>query len=315
MPSSVTGFGFGPFGQHPFGASDWAEQALWHSIPQFYRDDDAIKKGLVANPLRGWIDSIKPSFSALRFKWEDFTDLWDPDEAPLDQLRLLGYTLGLEVLSTQPEKLQRSSVLNAVQLYLHKGTDKGYRTVAAFEGLTVTITPLWANSCDPGAELTPDGPSAYVALFDEVPADEIHLDTFYTDRFALWPYDLTPVTVPASFFFDTTPIDALPFDIGNIVGEGPCRSYSLRLLFAKPDDTEIEDFNDVSDRIVKLLLVMTPIHVTLDKTEFDGPKAAGSWVASVVSENSAAGSWVASVATGYGAVGSWTTSINADTVS
>ena len=155
MADSSIGFGHNPFGDHQFGVGDWAEEILWRNMPEFYHEcDESGPPGSVFEfPLRHFIDSVKPLLQELRNKWGQFPDLWDANTVPLAQLPQLGYNVGITVDPTKPEGLQRSSVLNASQLWITKGTDRGYRITAAFEGLLVVITPLWAESCAPASQL------------------------------------------------------------------------------------------------------------------------------------------------------------------
>ena len=151
MPESSIGFGHGSFGHHQYGLGDWAEEMLWKNMPEVYKDcDESGPVGsAVAQPLRKFQTALKPSYQDIRVKWLRFPSLWDAIAVPLAQLPQLGYNVGISVDSTKPEGLQRSSVLNASQLWLNKGTDKGYEITAAFEGLLVTVTPLWALTCGP----------------------------------------------------------------------------------------------------------------------------------------------------------------------
>jgi len=315
MASSSLGFGNQPWGNFPWGNSDWAEEVLWKTIPEFYRILDKQGHGIVPEPLRGFIDAIKPPMNELRYKTRDFPKLWNADEAPVDQLPPLARTIGLQPSTEKSETFQRLEILNAHQLYLHKGTDKGYRIVASFEGLDVTIEGLWAVNCEPGAPLTTEDPEFFVANFDDVPADEIHMDTIYDDRFAIWPYTLcTTILVPGGLFFDETILDTVPLDSGFTFTEGSCRSYSLCLTFFKMDDTEIEDFNAVSARIVRFVEFMRPQHVRLDKIEFDGPKASTTWIQSITGDDPASTTWVAPIAGALRASSTWVRDITADTV-
>lgn len=149
MGKSSIGFGHNPFGNHQFGSGDWAEEVLWKLIPEFYRDlDEAGPPGSITlQPLRGFIDALKPMFQELRLKFEVFPTLWDANTVPLAQLPALAYNVGITDDPSKSEGLRRSSVLNASQLWLSKGTVKGYQIAAAFEGLLVVITPLWAETC------------------------------------------------------------------------------------------------------------------------------------------------------------------------
>ena len=151
MTASSIGFGHNPFGNHQFGFGDWAEEMLYKNMPELYKDCD--ESGPVGSavqlPLRKFQNALKPSYQDIRIKWHLFPFLWDAIRVPLAQLPQLAFNVGITVDPTKPEGLQRSSVLNASQLWANKGTDKGYELTAAFEGLLVTITPLWAETCGP----------------------------------------------------------------------------------------------------------------------------------------------------------------------
>jgi len=151
---SSIGWGHNPFGHHQYGIGDWAEEMLWKNMPEVYRDCDEAgpTESVVEQPLRKFQSALKPSYQDIRVKWSQFPYLWDAIKVPLPQLPQLGYNVGIVVDSTKPEGLQRSSVLNASQLWLNKGTDKGYEIAAAFEGLLVVVTPLWAKTCGPASQ-------------------------------------------------------------------------------------------------------------------------------------------------------------------
>jgi len=151
VPDSSIGWGHNPFGSHQFGFGDWAEEMLWKAIPETYRDcdEEGPTGSSVQQPLRKFQSALKPSYQDLRIKWHQFLTLWDAIRVPLDQLPQLAYNVGITVDPTKSEGLQRSSVLNASTLWVNKGTDKGYDITAAFEGLLVTTTPLWAQTCGP----------------------------------------------------------------------------------------------------------------------------------------------------------------------
>jgi hypothetical protein len=164
---SSIGFGHNPFGANQFGFGDWAEEMLWKTLPEFYRevDETGPSGSVVSQPLRKFQNALKPSYQELRVKWHQFPFLWDALVVPLDQLPQLGYNVGITVDPTKPEDLQRSSVLNASQLWVNKGSDKGYEITGAFEGLVATITPLWAETCAP-ASLTLGTIGILAASFD-----------------------------------------------------------------------------------------------------------------------------------------------------
>jgi phage tail P2-like protein len=248
-----------------YGSSDWAEEVTWRVLPWFYGDEDGVE-GKVAEPLRGYIDAIKPLFNEIRNKWAAFPDLWDANKCPIDQLPMLAYSVGWTLAETQSEQIQRSQILNAPQLYIHKGTDLGYQILAAFEDLLVEIIPLWWD----GSNLSPDDPTLFVPRFSGVPADDVACDSEFDDRFAIWPNRLYVL--------------------------GGQRTAILRLIFY-PTDSPAQDFDaDVASRVAERLLRFKPLHVEINRIVFDGLRGSSqSWTTSVVGDNSAAGMWADSV--------------------
>lgn len=250
-----------------FGYGDWAEEVTWRILPEFMRAEDGTQ-GEVPEPLRGFIDAVKPLLNDLILKWRIFPSLWDANACPLPQLNKLASTIGIELDPTKSERLQRSETLNAPQLFLHKGTDLGYQILAAFEDLLVEITPLWSDDCEPNAPLSTAPETEFVPHMDEVPLDALPLDTVYDDQYALWPITL--------HFQDR------------------CRSHSLRLTFFPSADPK-QDFDpDVAGRIAARLLRYKPIHVEIERVTFDGLRASSQpWIEPlVIADNTAAGMWV-----------------------
>jgi len=253
-----------------FGYGDWAEEVTWRILPEWYRSDDG-SQGEVTEPLRGFIDSIKPLLNDLIRKWRIFPSLWDANACPLPQLTKLAATIGIELDPTKSERLQRSETLNAPQLFIHKGTDLGYQILAAFEDLLVEITPLWAEDCEPNAPLSPDAPTEFVPHMDEVPLDALPLDVVYEDQYAIWPITLHY--------------------------QDRCRSHSLRLTFFPPADPK-QDFDpDVAGRIAARLTRYKPIHVEIERVTFDGLRGSSQpWIAPLVlADSTASGMWLSSV--------------------
>lgn len=306
-PSAI-GYGFNPYG-HPkggtpfkqrgpqpysmnvgYGRGDWAEEVLWGIIPEFYRAEDGTQ-GTVPEPLRGFIDSIKPLFNELLNTWRIFPDLWNADKIRLDLLPKLAANLGLKVDATKPERLQRSEVLNAPFLFVNKGTDLGYTILASFEDLLVEIVPLWAENKEPGSALTNVAPTTFVAHFDDVAADALQCDLEFSDRFKIWPRTLT-------------------------LGE-ECRTNLLRLTFF-PVDNPSQDFDPVvATRVAERLLRFKPLHVEIDRIVFDGLRGSSqTWMAQgIIADASATAQWTAAVVGSLSASSqSWVAAVSATTV-
>lgn len=290
---STLGFGFQLYGFFPYGSSDWSEEVTWKILPPFWRDYDAYATGQVPDPVRKWMDVIKPSLEDLRQKWSIFPDLMDPLLCPLSNLPQLAYTVGLpEQDEARSERLRRTEILNAPRLYVNKGTDLGYEIFAGFEGLVVEITPLWADDCgDAPATLSENPTLVYAPSYADFAADEIPADTLYDDAYAEWPNELELV--------------------------GVCRTNKLRLRFFDPNNLEIEDFGGVAERLISSLDRVKPIHVEIDSITFDGPTAlGGGWEIPVVVDNAAmGGGWeipVQALPTALG--GGWEVPLAADLV-
>lgn len=385
-PSAI-GFGFQPWGHHPFGSADWAEEVTWGITPQFIRDDDAKCAFDPDEPFRKYIEAIKVQMQEVKDRYEEFPNLWDANKTPLDQLKSLGFnfdlaldtlieksgqvlftlgdtnaTVDLSTLVIDPDaaiipgtlvltitntdgvvieirddedgnfpvglmlraggtvdytsgaltgvtepllaestvsvdylislkdpELQRSEVLNAIRFFLNKGTDLGYEIAAALSGLTVEVTPLWADTCDTGATLSEAGPTTYFATFNTFAADAIPADKTFTGFFDAWPGQLD-------------------------WGDSPCRTAQLDLHFSTPDDTEIENFSATAEDVLLNIERVRPIHVRLRSVTFDGPSASGGgWTIPVAAESYAAGGgWTIPVVGEKRAVGGgWTVAVPA----
>jgi len=282
-PSSI-GFGFQSFGQFPFGSADWAEEVTWEITLEFYKEDDAKCELDPPEPLRKFINALKPQFQEIKDRYEQFPDLWDANKVPIAQLDNLGYNFDIFPSENKSEGLRRSEVLNAIQFFLNKGIDNGYEIAAAFSGLIVTITPYWSTDCgDPNAALQEAGPSEFFPRFDSFPADLIPADTIFTDFYEKWPWRVDWID--------------------------PCRTSWLDLFFFTPDDTEIEDFSAVAEDVINNVERVRPIHVRINSIRFNGPSVSGGgWTISVAGENAAsAGGWTISVIGDKNVVGGgWT---------
>lgn len=306
MPLSSIGYGKNPYGNshggtpfqrggdYPyemvagFGVGDWAEEVTWKAIPEFYRSEDG-REGQVSDPLRGFIDSIKPLLNELLRTWRDFPNLWNANKIPIELLPNLAYNIGLEVDQTKPESLQRSEVLNAPLMYLTKGSDTGYEILAIFESLTVQIIPLWADGCDPGSALTEEDPTTFVSKFDDIPADLLQCDLEFDDSYAIWPRPLVPT--------------------------GLYRTNKLRLIYTPVDNPSSDLDPDDAARITERLLRFKPLHVEIDRIIFDGLRGSSqTWTIPVSADAAAAGQWVTPAVGNLDASSQvWTAPLQADT--
>lgn len=212
----------------------------------------------VALPAGGTIDYVTGSLTGVTSQLENGSSV------------LVSY-----LASSKDEQLQRSEVLNAIQFFLNKGVDRGYAIAAAFSGLMIVVTPLWAETCAPSSELQENGPTVFTPRFDFVPADKIPLDSSYTGFFDIWPKRLE--------------------------WEDPCRSNWLDVyVFAgsgSASDTIYDNYSATAEAVISDLERVRPIHVRFREVRFGGtPFVAGGWTIPVVAENNfAAGGWTISV--------------------
>ena len=281
-PSAI-GFGFQPFGHFPFGHADWAEEVTYALAPQAQKDDDVVCPSDPPIPMRGLMDSYKPQLQDLLDKWELFPSLWDANKVPIEQLGQLAYNFNISLNSNNSEALQRAEVLNAIQFFISKGLDQGYEIAAAFSGLLATITPQWADTCDPSSVLQDGGPTEFFATFDTFPGDAIPLDATFSDFYERWSRQLT--------------------------WNDPCRTSWLKLFFETLDDTEIDNYSAVAEAVINNVERVRPIHVRILRYRFDGPRAVGGgWTLSVAAENAAVGGgWTIPITAERRAVGGgWT---------
>jgi hypothetical protein len=262
-PSAI-GFGFQPFGHFPFGHADWAEEVTYAIAPQAQKDDDVGCQFDPPMPLRGLFDTYKPQLQDLLDKWELFPSLWDANKVPIEQLGQLAYNFNIFPNPQKDEALQRSEVLNAIQFFVSKGLDQGYEIAAAFSGLVATITPQWAETCEPGSAFQDTGPTTFYPSFDAFPSDAIPLDETFNDFYERWP--------------------------GRLTWDDPCRTSWLKIFFETPDDTDIDNFSAVAEDVVTNVERVRPIHVRILRYRFDGPRAVGGgWTLPVQAENAAVG--------------------------
>jgi len=120
-PSSI-GFGFQPFGDHPFGSADWAEETTFGILPSHYRDDDAVCDFNPSEPLRKYFDALKPAIQEIRDRFEVFPDLWDANQVPLQQLKNLGFNFNIPLESLQEVEDQLLTTIGAAAAGLDLST-------------------------------------------------------------------------------------------------------------------------------------------------------------------------------------------------
>jgi hypothetical protein len=165
---SCVGFGHEkPFGFGQFGITDWAEEALYKTIPRVYREEDDAAQD--PKFLRKTVNGYKPPFNELRRFIDRIPAQRDPRECDLNMLDLLGADFEVKPDDFKEDLCRRSSVIHVTQQLLLKGQDQGYKVRGAIDGYIVTVDRLNETECESGV-LTVDPPT-FIPNMDEVPLD------------------------------------------------------------------------------------------------------------------------------------------------
>lgn len=135
----MPGFGRSIFGSGPFGRSDTGRDLIVELFPDSYftnKDDSE-------DPLVQLLNTFANSVNARRSQIDSLRLLVDYDSAPVEFLRLLGNTLGLQIDKNDPEFLQRTFVSTASQWLQIKGSNKGYQYRGLASGFSVRVQNFW----------------------------------------------------------------------------------------------------------------------------------------------------------------------------
>jgi hypothetical protein len=145
----MAGFGRSPFGRGPFGRSDVGRDLIIESFPVEYFDDSIELSGGETpkdnnkDPLLKLLKTYGFQVSNRRIEIDGMHSLLDPEEMPLEIVRLWGEMLGLGIDKNDPEFLQRSLLANASQWLQIKASIPGYEVRGLASGFTVTIENYW----------------------------------------------------------------------------------------------------------------------------------------------------------------------------
>jgi hypothetical protein len=190
------------------------------------------------------------------------TTLW------VDTITTPGFSVTETITTTTPASAAITAIGTATVDYIS----------GKMEGQTVF---LQANSTvNSIVDLATTGPTQFLPHFDTVPTGAIPMDDVQSDRYTEWPVAYDPVRIK-----------------NGILTRGESRSHSLQLFFSTPNNTEIDEFIGVMDRINLSLERFRPIHVNFDKISFDGARAASQlWrTGAIISSSAATSVWVAPV--------------------
>lgn len=199
------GFGFRPFGEHPFGEVDWAYIVLWEELPPDVKEQDAAQ----GYPYRTFVKGMAPSFQWMRNHLQRFKTIIDPRSIRRDMLLWFGQNFGIEVDLAEPEGYQRARLALAARWNIVKGTVESYIVLCRVHGFEVTVTGLWWN----GTDLTTVPPFVY----REGPT---HTRTVPADtRYQIW-LGCAPMR-PGSLDMDIGTVTDIADDgAGNVTGTG-----------------------------------------------------------------------------------------------
>jgi len=145
----MAGFGRAPFGRGPFGRSDTGTDLIISSFPPEYFDDSIVLdpgETLTDNdkdPLLQLLKTTAYQVFHRRLQVDLMPTLLDPEEMPLDLVRMWGDMLGLGIDRNDPEFLQRSFLANASQWLQIKASTKGYSVRGLASGFDVRVDNFW----------------------------------------------------------------------------------------------------------------------------------------------------------------------------
>lgn len=162
-----TGFGFFPFGNHPFGRADFGVDVISRSFPEAYQEDN---NGRANDLMVHYLQLIEDSVNRSKQNIDVISDQVDFDRVRNDLLPRLGSTIDVTIDSSEPVEFQRSLVGNAILFYRIKGTLASYEIRGKISGFDVTVDNLY--------KIAPD----LVSFFPEEELFQIPPggDTFYT---------------------------------------------------------------------------------------------------------------------------------------
>jgi len=243
----MSGFGGGPFGQFPFGRTNFGVETVITPFPEDYLEGDEERGA----PLRKYLTVVANDVQQRKNEVDQLDDMIDIDEIRADVLKHLGTTLDIELDDFEPEEFQRSLVGNAVLFYQRKGTRTGYRVRGQISGFDVEVINFWKITNDNAEKIAVSG--FPVTDVD----DEPNLFEFPSGSgtiSGIWFTDLPPGTVSG-----TAP-DPVP---GNPFPETCeyCLTAFIKIKFTLVKLPPAAVSVNFLDRVVEKLLEVTPIHV------------------------------------------------------
>jgi len=139
----MNGFGYGPFGEEPFGSFDWAYTVLWEELPERKKREDLDNGGWYEKFVRCLIPPIN-ELKYLIYKSHDY--VLDPRTARKDLLRYIAGNFGIVPDLDEPEEYQRTKIDIVGRWRLIKGMLASYEVLCAIHGFNVTAIGLWSSS-------------------------------------------------------------------------------------------------------------------------------------------------------------------------
>jgi len=158
----VSGFGSEPFGDFPFGDTDWAMTVLWNELPEEKKQEDLDSGGYYYK----FVTCLMPSFSELRtLIYGAYGSIADPLTARADLLNYLAQKFGIVLDLAEPEYFQRTRIAIAGRWRLIKGMRESFEILCAVHGFDASITELWWT----GSHYSTDPPTASGEIIGYIP--------------------------------------------------------------------------------------------------------------------------------------------------
>jgi len=137
----ASGFGFGeePFGEFPFGDSDWTYGVLYNELPQRMKDADAAAGGLYMS----FVKALAVPMNNMRTLINNFSVLRDPIHVRIDLLYYYAHSIGLTIDTAENVDFQRTSADFYAEFVKIKGTARSFAVLAAIHGFDCSVEELW----------------------------------------------------------------------------------------------------------------------------------------------------------------------------
>jgi hypothetical protein len=138
----ATGFGQEPFGEMPFGNTDWCYHVLYDELPSQMQQQDQDEGGLY----EAFVKAASIPINRMRELASGFdSSMRDPIRIRIDLLQYYASRFGIDVDPELREDVRRMRVDIFSRYRLIKGTRESIVVLARIHGFDLTLSELWWN--------------------------------------------------------------------------------------------------------------------------------------------------------------------------